>query len=65
MAVDNFFNDYDEDSLPTEEKAVRSSGGFLNDFKPWQRFLLSLFLFLDVVVIGLLFLVVLGRMSFG
>ena len=32
---------------------------------PWQQFVLALLLLLDIVVIGLLFLVMLGRMSIG
>lgn len=32
---------------------------------PWQQFVLALLLFLDVVAIGLLFLVMLGRISIG
>ncbi len=30
---------------------------------PWQRFFLSILLFLDVTVVGLLFLVMLGRIT--
>ena len=33
--------------------------------RPWQRFVLAALLFLDVAVVGFLFLVMLGRMSFG
>lgn len=36
-------------------------GGALEDLLPWQRFLLATFLFLDVTVVGFLFLVILGR----
>ena len=32
---------------------------------PWQQFVLALLLLLDVIVIGLLFLVMLGRVSIG
>jgi hypothetical protein len=32
---------------------------------PWQQFVLALLLLLDVIVIGLMFLVMLGRVSIG
>ena len=45
------------------EKAPRprSSRSVFGGLRPWQRFVLSILMFLDVAIIGLLFLVMLGR----
>ncbi len=39
-------------------------GEALGGLLPWQRFLLATLLFLDVTVVGFLFLVILGRFQF-
>lgn len=67
MVGDEFFQDYDTAPRATKKKSSASSleGSFLGTLKAWQRFILSVFVFLDVAIIGLLFLVMLGRMSFG
>lgn len=54
------------DSLLEEALPPAAAGwGGLIDLRPWQRFVLAALLFLDVAVVGFLFLVMLGRMSFG
>ncbi len=45
------------------EKPGRSFGLRLPGLLPWQQLVLAILLLLDVVVIGLLFLVMLGRVS--
>lgn len=42
-------------------RRARASSGLALNLRPWQQFILSVLLFLDVAVIGLLFLVMLGR----
>ena len=46
-------------------KPKRSISLRLPGLLPWQQFVLALLLLLDVIVIGLLFLVMLGRVSIG
>jgi len=46
-------------------KPKRSMSLRLPGLLPWQQFVLALLLLLDVIVIGLLFLVMLGRVSIG
>lgn len=46
-------------------KPRRRIGLRLPGLLPWQQFVLALLLLLDVIVIGLLFLVMLGRVSIG
>ena len=57
----------DEASSEPETRQIGSSAlermDFVRILLPWQRFVLSVFLFLDVLVIGLLFLTMLGRIS--
>ena len=53
-----------EDSLEPV-KPRRRIGLRLPGLLPWQQFVLALLLLLDVIVIGLLFLVMLGRVSIG
>ncbi len=57
----------DEASSEPEARQIGSSAlermDFVRILLPWQRFVLSVFLFLDVLVIGLLFLTMLGRIS--
>ncbi len=67
MVGDEFFQDYDTAPQTRKKKSAALSleSGFLGTLKAWQRFILSLFVFLDVGIIGLLFLVMLGRMNFG
>ena len=48
-------------TLSAQEAAPSRFLGLL----PWQQFVLALLLLLDVAVIGLLFLVMLGKVSFG
>ena len=48
-------------TLSAQERAPSRFLGLL----PWQQFVLALLLLLDVAVIGLLFLVMLGKVSFG
>jgi len=45
-------------------RPAMSPGVTLGDLLPWQRFLLATLLFLDVTVVGFLFLVILGRFQF-
>ncbi|MBN1487239.1 MAG: hypothetical protein JW981_06315 [Anaerolineae bacterium] len=47
------------------EKPSGTGIEFLDTLLPWQRFTLATLLFLDVAVIGILFLTVLGRFSFS
>ncbi len=55
--------DEEADAVSTSRRSGGGAGIF--DFLfPWQRFILSVFLFLDILVIGLLFLTVLGRIAF-
>ncbi len=51
-----------EEDLPSSASA---GWGGLIDLRPWQRVVLVALLFLDVAVVGFLFLVMLGRMGFG
>ncbi|MEA3396321.1 MAG: hypothetical protein U9R05_02555 [Chloroflexota bacterium] len=53
--------------LLLEEDVPSAATGWedMIDLRPWQRFVLAALLFLDVAVVGFLFLVMLGRMSFG
>ncbi len=48
---------------PKARRQPRSSGGMELSLLPWQQFVLSVLLFLDVTIIGLLFLVMLGRIA--
>lgn len=48
-----------EDAQPTRSIALRIPG-----LLPWQQFVLAVLLFLDIGVIGFIFLVMLGRISF-
>ncbi len=48
--------------LDTPSEEMNSSP--MMGLRSWQRFVLALLLFLDVAVIGLLVLVMLGRMQF-
>lgn len=41
----------------------RTSGFRIPGLVPWQQFVLSVLLFMDIAVIGLLFLVMLGRIA--
>ena len=50
-----------EQAVPKAQRRQRSSLEF--GLMPWQRFFLSLLLFLDVTIVGLLFLVMLGRIA--
>ena len=55
-----------DDVLAVSEEAVVLSdhrAGIFSDLQPWQRFVLALLLFLDVAVVGLLILVMLGRVA--
>jgi len=55
-----------DDTLAVSEEAVVLSdhrGGVFIGLQPWQQFVLALLLFLDVAVIGLLVLVMLGRVA--
>jgi hypothetical protein len=62
--MDSLRTELDETEEALYEPEVRQSGSGVLDFLlPWQRFVLSVFLFLDVLVIGLLFLTMLGRIS--
>ncbi|MBN1875371.1 MAG: hypothetical protein JXA33_14170 [Anaerolineae bacterium] len=45
----------------TARPAVSSGASNFGGLVAWQRFVLSLFLFLDVAVVGMMFLVMLGR----
>ncbi len=47
-----------------EEKPLQRPAPSMMALRPWQRFVLALLLFLDVAFIGLLVLVMLGRMQF-
>jgi hypothetical protein len=49
-----------EAEAATQEEAAPSP---LSGLLPWQRFVLALLLFLDVAVVGFLFLVMLGCMA--
>ena len=49
---------------PRPRRQPRPSGGVELGLRPWQQFVLSVLLFLDVTIIGLLFLVMLGRIAF-
>lgn len=54
------------DSLLEDNFSPATTGwGGLIDLRPWQRFALAALLFLDVAVVGFLFLVMLGRMGFS
>ncbi len=56
------------DELEDAAKAAKPKRGIslrLPGLLPWQQFVLALLLLLDVIVIGLLFLVMLGRVSIG
>ena len=67
MVVEQRFPaDLTSDLLLEEDLPSASAGwGDMIDLRPWQRFVLVALLFLDVAVVGFLFLVMLGRMSFG
>ncbi|MBN1260977.1 MAG: hypothetical protein JXB35_09885 [Anaerolineae bacterium] len=61
----NLLVDYEEDPSAQPEAPKTSSMGMLGALRPWQRFALSLLLFLDVAVVGFLFLVILGYVHIG
>lgn len=48
---------------PAEEASIsrRKRASFEFGMHPWQLFFLSVLLFLDVAIVGLLFLIILGR----
>ncbi|HNT76525.1 MAG TPA: hypothetical protein PKH77_16050 [Anaerolineae bacterium] len=48
---------------PTAKRRAKTTGGLAFNLRPDQQFILSVLLFLDVVIIGLLFLVMLGRIA--
>ncbi len=54
----------EEGSLAEEQPAAGGKTSPLMGLRPWQRFVLALLFFLDVAVIGVLVLVMLGRMQF-
>lgn len=54
-------SDMAEEAPQEEKRGFSLLGGLL----PWQRFVLALLLFLDVAVVGFLFLVMLGCMEIG
>ena len=53
-----------EPESETEEDITRHPRTISEVLWPWQRFLLATLLFLDVAVVGFLFLVILGRFQF-
>ncbi|MGC9469723.1 MAG: hypothetical protein ACP5HS_14095 [Anaerolineae bacterium] len=58
--------DAEDEEPEVQEEAVASGPAFslrIPGLLPWQQFVLAVLLFLDIAVIGLLFLVMLGRMS--
>ncbi len=68
--MDSLRTELDEAEEVLSESEDRQIGGgaldrvdFIRILLPWQRFVLSVCLFLDVLVIGLLFLTMLGRIS--
>ncbi len=66
MVEQRFSDEIIADSLLEEDVPSAATGwGDMIDLRPWQRFVLAALLFLDVAVVGFLFLVMLGRMSFG
>ena len=67
MVEQRFPADITSDLLLEEELPSAAAGGMggLTDLRSWQRFVLAALLFLDVAVVGFLFLVMLGRMNFG
>lgn len=66
MVEQRFPAELTSDLLLEEDVPSAAAGwGDMIDLRPWQRFVLAALLFLDVAVVGFLFLVMLGRMSFG
>ena len=66
MVEQRFPADITSDLLLEEDISPVAGGrGGMLALRPWQRFVLAALLFLDVAVVGFLFLVMLGRMSFG
>ena len=66
MVEQRFPADITSDLLLEEDVSPVAGGrGGMIDLRPWQRFVLAALLFLDVAVVGFLFLVMLGRMGFG
>jgi len=55
--------DVAEEATPPKESRTRGRSRNIDlGLLPWQQFFLSVLLFLDVAIVGLLFLVMLGRM---
>lgn len=50
-----------EPAAPRSSRRRRSRRSAAGGLRPWQRFVLALLLFLNVAIIGLLFLTMLGR----
>jgi hypothetical protein len=57
--------DDDEIATPAEEASAssRRQTGLELGMRAWQRFFLSVLLFLDVAIVGLLFLIIFGRIA--
>lgn len=51
----------EEPAAPRPSRRRRSRRSASGGLRPWQRFVLALLLFLNVAIIGLLFLTMLGR----
>ena len=56
MDAEDIIAPAEEVSRPSRKRASLELG-----MRPWQRFFLSVLLFLDVAIVGLLFLIILGR----
>ncbi len=56
-----------DEAVPQEDVAMRAvgAGRGIAGLLPWQQAVLAILLLLDIAVIGLLFLVMLGKMSIG
>jgi len=66
--MDALRSQVEADELEDAVEAAKPKRGIslrLPGLLPWQQFVLALLLLLDVIVIGLLFLVMLGRVSIG
>lgn len=50
-----------ESQLEESDEEVGGLAGVLLGLAPWQRFVLALFLFLDVALLGCMCLVMMGR----